>query len=49
MDYNELAEVLKDINIKQVIGRAIRFPNDYVKIFFIDDRYKKAEIKKYLQ
>jgi DNA excision repair protein ERCC-2 len=49
LDYNELAEVLKDINIKQVIGRAIRFPNDYVKIFFIDDRYKKAEIKKYLQ
>jgi len=49
LDYNEFAEVLKDINIKQVIGRAIRFPNDYVKIFFIDDRYKKAEIKKYLQ
>ena len=49
LDYNELAEVLKDINIKQVIGRAIRFPNDHVKIFFIDDRYKKAEIKKYLQ
>jgi len=44
-----LAEVLKDINIKQVIGRAIRFPDDHVKIFFIDDRYKKVEIKKYLQ
>jgi len=49
LDYNELAEVLKDMNIKQVIGRAIRFPNDHVKIFFIDDRYKKVEIKKYLQ
>ncbi|BFI73686.1 DEAD/DEAH box helicase [Nanoarchaeota archaeon] len=48
LDYIEFAEILKDINIKQVIGRAIRFPNDKVKIFFIDDRFRKVEIKKYL-
>ncbi|MGC9133399.1 MAG: helicase C-terminal domain-containing protein [Nanopusillaceae archaeon] len=48
LDYKEFAEILKDINIKQVIGRAIRFPDDQVKIFFIDDRFTKAEIKRYL-
>ncbi|BBL45472.1 ATP-dependent DNA helicase [Nanobdella aerobiophila] len=48
IDYRDLSEILKDINIKQVIGRAIRYPEDTVKIFFIDDRYRKMEMKRYI-
>jgi len=49
LDYWTFAEILKDIQIKQVIGRAIRFPNDSVTVFFIDDRYKKSEVIKYFK
>jgi len=49
LDYWTFAEILKDIQIKQVIGRAIRFPNDHVTVFFIDDRYKTSEVSKYFK
>jgi len=49
LDYWTFAEILKDIQIKQVIGRAVRFQNDSVTIFFIDDRYKKSEVIKYFK
>ncbi|RDD52498.1 hypothetical protein BA065_01295 [Nanoarchaeota archaeon NZ13-N] len=49
LDYWTFAEIMKDIQIKQVIGRAIRSQNDEVKIFFIDDRYKKSEVIKYFK
>jgi len=49
LDYWTFAEIMKDIQIKQVIGRAIRFPNDSVTVFFIDDRYKKSEVIKYFK
>ncbi len=49
LDYWTFAEIIKDIQIKQVIGRAIRFPNDKVTIFFIDERYKRSEIARYIK
>lgn len=49
LDYMTFAEIIKDIQIRQVIGRAIRFPNDKVKIIFMDERYKKSEIIKYIK
>ena len=48
IDYKDFSEMIKDIQIRQVIGRAIRDFDDEVKIFFIDYRYRKADIKKYL-
>lgn len=48
LNYEDFSETIKDIQIKQVIGRALRYPDDKVKVIFIDRRYKPLEIKKYL-
>ena len=48
LNYWDFAKTLEYITIKQVIGRAIRFPDDEVNIIFIDERFGYSEIKKYL-
>lgn len=41
-----LIQCMKSVN--QSIGRAIRNKNDYASIIFLDERYQKEEVKKYL-
>ncbi len=48
IDYIDFSETIKNIQIKQVIGRAIRYPGDEANIIFIDNRYSNSEIKKLL-